>query len=146
MKHPIGTVICLKTEQWRSTKKVWVTQYWKINGPLRENYWAGPGAKSYPVIRCTKTGKEFKNTNGFGSRWIDSLPDGPGSEDAPHDEYIVGVFNDAERVSTANKQRGIDKRRADYLHSRILHDAKELRKLAKKWPDHIKAFEDRVIE
>ena len=45
--------------------------YWKITGAPR-----GIGyGYSYPVIRCTKTGKEFRATNGFSVSFVDSLPE-----------------------------------------------------------------------
>jgi hypothetical protein len=89
--------------------------YWKITGAPR-----GIGyGYSYPVIRCTKTGKEFKATNGFSVSFIDSLPE---------DQIFncgVGVKADIDRSVEITKR----KNRINFLTRKICAYERELKKL-----------------
>jgi hypothetical protein len=90
--------------------------YWKITGEPRRS---GSYSASYPVIKCTKTGKEFKTTNGFNVTFVDSIPE---------DQIIksdVGV--------KANITGGIEitkrKNRINFLTKKICAYERELKEL-----------------
>lgn len=91
--------------------------FWKITGPSRRVL----GANSYPVIKCSKWGKEFKETNGFSSAAVDALSE----------HQVYRPINDNEGLG--NKaviddgiKSGIKKRRIAFLKKRISKDEKEL--------------------
>ena len=44
--------------------------YWKVTGPKRKMF----GGESYPVIKCSKRGKEYRQRNGFDAKYVESIP------------------------------------------------------------------------
>ena len=97
-------------------------QYWKILGCYSKG---NKTYESYQVIRCSKTGKEFRETNGFQTSWIDNA-------------VAVGdikVMTNSAAGTKADIDDGIEsgkkKRRISYLQARIESDTKELEMLRK---------------
>lgn len=96
------------------------TSYWKIMGPARNSY----GSKTpdtYPVIKCTKTGKEFTGCNGFSIDFVMKL-------------YNAGEMSKCEltenvEVSTAGQESGIRKRRIQHLEAELSSALKEVNQL-----------------
>ena len=106
MNVPIGTIYSFSGS------------YWKVTGPKR----SGLGCLSYPVIKCTKTGKEFKETNGMRDWFIEQL----------HSDGLTWKFSEVtEKVSTAGEASGIRKRRIMFLEDKIAAYTKELEELNK---------------
>jgi hypothetical protein len=100
-------------------KKEYSGEYWKVTGynfPNRFNELGG-----YQVIKCSKTGKEFKEINGF-SLAIDNYI---GIEGASYTiiqrATQVGIKADTNGIET-----GKLKRRAQYLQRKIESYQKEL--------------------
>ena len=90
-------------------------RWWKINGPMVLRH----GAGSWPVISCSKTGKEFTRLNGFSDSFVKR------KEEAGLLYYAVSN----EKCSTAGKEIGIKKRRIQFLKTRIADDQAELDRL-----------------
>lgn len=86
-------------------------RYWKVTGPKRGAF--------FPVIRCSKNGKEFTDINGFFDRYL---------ETAPAALFIKNVSEQI-KVSRDGVNSGRQKRRIAYLKNRIANDQKELAKL-----------------
>ena len=91
-------------------------RWWKINGPMQFR-WGKDG--TWPVISCSKTGKEFTRLNGFSDFFVMR-------KDAAGLLYYA-VSN--EKCSTAGKEIGIKKRRIQFLKTRIADDQAELDRL-----------------
>jgi hypothetical protein len=93
--------------------------YWKILGPKRAGY---RGYENYPVVKCTKYGKEFQSSTYYSADFIEK-------------QYAEGTMTkcvlkgEALEVSTAGKASGIRKRRIQHLEADIAHQLKELNKL-----------------
>jgi hypothetical protein len=87
--------------------------YWKVTGKPRMAILL----ESYPAIRCTKTGKEFKQTNFFSCTFVDRLPWEPGVKFKPAP---------AGKVSITGRERGDIKRAITYLKGQIARDQKRL--------------------
>ncbi|MCK9155364.1 MAG: hypothetical protein M0P12_04525 [Paludibacteraceae bacterium] len=107
---PIGTVLSIDSYK----------GYWKIIGVPFENIrrWV-----SYPVKKCSKTGKEFRETSGF-------------SFDAIHRNLENGTTKIITSVGVGTKAdidngilEGKKKRRIQYLKARIENMQKELASL-----------------
>lgn len=79
-----------------------VIEHWKITGPAHVTFCPG---RSYPVIKCTKTGKEFKSTNGFSSTYVLSL----------WNQGLLFKSENNEKASTDGIKSGIRKRRINHL-------------------------------
>lgn len=103
METPIGTVFN------RDGK------FWKVIGG-RDTH------GSYPVIRCNKNGKEFKDKNGFAYTYVDKLEWKAGVKFAPKSD---------EKVSQAGIENGKKKRRLKFLLARMQSDRKEAEQLVK---------------
>jgi hypothetical protein len=108
---PIGTVF---------SKTLINTIYWKITGAPRLLTFCRD-CYSYSVVRCTKNGKEFKETNSF-------------DVNAVHEETdvfkIIGVFPVETKANIEHGNKvGAMKRRINYLKNRILRDTEEMKKL-----------------
>lgn len=89
--------------------------YWKVTGPKRKSI----GGESYPVIKCSKHGKEFTQTNGFSCRYVDDL----------FNDGKTWAANSNTKVRTEGQALGAMKRRITHLESRIAADTAELAKL-----------------
>lgn len=87
--------------------------YWKVEGEKRKSYGSG---FSYPVIKCTKYGKEFSGRNGFSDTHVDKLVA----------EGKTWKATDHTKVSKAGQQAGILKRKILHLEARIAADTAEL--------------------
>ena len=97
--------------------------FWKITGPSRQIL----GVRSYPVIRCSSWGKEFKKTNGFTVSSVDAIPE--------LRMFRPTCKNDSLGSKAAidnGIKAGIKKRRIAFLEKHIAEDEKELADL-KKW-------------
>ncbi len=88
--------------------------YWKVVGPIYNGF---GNTNYYPVIKCSKLGKEYKYTNGFQTSFIDCL-------------VKFGEWNGAKLISTgstvgikADISAGIEsaklKNRINYLRAKI---------------------------
>lgn len=97
METPIGTVF-----------KSGAGVFWKITGEVQ--------GYSYPVVRCNKNGKEFKDKNGFTKRYVDELEWKDGVKFTPKSN---------EKVSQAGIEGGKKKRRLRFLLNRIKSDMEE---------------------
>ena len=96
---------------------------WKITGISSSN---PSGYVSYSVLRCSKTGKEFREDNGFGAEWVDEdIENGTGGEFKVVGTSPVGVKADLDTGIKA----GVRARRIQFLKIRIESDKNELRKL-----------------
>lgn len=90
--------------------------YWKILGLKRTGY------ENYPVVKCTKYGKEFQSSAYYSAAFIEK-------------QYAEGTMTkcvlkgEALEVSTAGKASGIRKRRIQHLEADIANQLKELNKL-----------------
>lgn len=104
MNTPIGTIIY-------SVDK----RYWKITGEPREFF----GMVSYPVISCTKNGKEFSQTDGFNKDFVDKLEWGKNKFPA----------KESGKVSRDGVKIGAMKRRLQYLRDRVRSDSAEIEKI-----------------
>lgn len=93
--------------------------YWKVSGPARNSYGNRGRPDSYPVIKCTKYGREYQRTNGFTVMYVDNLVK----------EGKTWKATDNTEASTDGQARGILKRRVTYLESRIASDTEELNRL-----------------
>ena len=112
-KIPVGTVLNVQGD----------SGYWKIMGePI-----AYPDRVFiYPCKKCSKTGKEFRYTNGFNCSWIHKgLKDG-----------TVKIITSSNVGTKADIDSGIvdgkKKRRIQYLKARIENMQKELARLENK--------------
>jgi hypothetical protein len=97
--------------------------YWKVTS-VDEKGWQH--LWTYHVIRCTKTGKEFKDVNGFSTDIDRYFRQEKGSE--------FNIVKRATEVGTkANIDKGIEsgkvKRRIQYLENKIDRYSKELERL-----------------
>jgi hypothetical protein len=112
-KLSTGNIFSITNEE--LTKKI--TQYWKITSIIE---------KSYRVIRCSKTGKEFKDINGFQISFIDNAIDNLNSN--------VKLITTSQIGLKANIDNGIqsgkNKRRINFLKHRISKDQLELKQLS----------------
>ena len=81
--------------------------FWKVRGPKRDGYSYGrvgnSAPKYYPVVKCTKHGKEFQSRNNFSAAMVEKL-------------YLEGAMvkcglTEDVKVSTAGKASGARKRR-----------------------------------
>ena len=75
--------------------------HWKITGPAR----MALGIFSYPVIKCSKHGKEYKQANGFAASYVLRLKE----EGQLYEATKEG------KASTDGIETGIRKRRIDFL-------------------------------
>lgn len=91
--------------------------WWKITGPKRLLSYAKYG--SYPVIKCTSTGREFKQTNSFTASYIET-------QAVLYDSVSNG------KVLQDGIEAGRIKRRMSFLEARIADDNKELEQLKKR--------------
>jgi hypothetical protein len=91
-------------------------KYWKITGAAYPAF----GFYSYPVISCSKTGKEYKSRNGFSARFVMNY-------------HRAGFTRKAESTEKANitegNRTGAQKRRIAFLTDRIARDTAELAQL-----------------
>jgi hypothetical protein len=107
---PIGTVF---------SKTVIKTKYWKITGNPRSSF--SKEYYVYPVVRCTKTGKEFKETNGFDVNAVHENKD---------TFKIIGIVSIGTKANIDNGNKiGAMKRRIDYLNARILRDRDKIKSI-----------------
>lgn len=105
MTVPVGTIFNASGSTWKTT------------GPKR----FALGGHSYPVIKCTKYGKEFKETNGFSANLVEC-------------RYREGhttqcVLKENVKVSTEGEASGKRKRRIQFLEAEIAAYTKELEEL-----------------
>lgn len=82
----------------------------------RSSQWTGFNCR---VIKCTKTGKEFSDTNGFTLDFVRKYKD--------NNEGFYATTSD--KCKTDNIDEGIKKRRITYLKNAIQQYQKELKKL-----------------
>lgn len=93
--------------------------FWKVTGPVRSSF--GDGF-SYPVIKSSKGGKEFREQNGFRAEKVIQAWRESGEPDVIN---TVGLKADIDAgIQDANK-----KRRIQFLEERIARDTAELQKL-----------------
>lgn len=96
--------------------------FWKILGPKKEGYGRmGYAPKYYPVVKCTKHGKEFQSRNSFSADMVEKL-------------YLEGAMvkcglTEDVKVSTAGKASGARKRRITHLETELNNILKELNRL-----------------
>ncbi len=92
--------------------------YWKITGPAqRLGYYAG-SSFSFPVVKCTKHGKEFSRRDGYGADTVMQL----------HLQGLTvkcGLTEDV-KVSTDGKASGARKRRIKHLEAELASILKEV--------------------
>lgn len=84
--------------------------HWKITGPAQ----MALGILSYPVIKCSKLGKEYQQCNGFAASYVLRLKE----EGKLYEATKEG------KASTAGIETGIRKRRIDFL-VKTMHDMVE---------------------
>lgn len=114
-KHAVGTVFFVSDG---------VRHYWKITD-VHDAF----GRLSYGVVRCSKTGKEYRDTNGFGVDALDAALDMPNNPKAG----LVGVDDGREKADIeGGVEEGNRKRRIRFLRQRIEDDGEELRRLVRK--------------
>jgi hypothetical protein len=98
-----------------------MVKHWKVTGVPRVFL----GSPSYPVVKCTKLGSEYRITNGWCARFIDT--EIAKSDGAVKLERIVPVG------MKANLDGGIEsgkkKRRIAFLKAKIEQYQKELKEL-----------------
>lgn len=86
--------------------------YWKITGPAKKSV----GCYSYPVVKCSKLGKEYKTTNGFSVAYVTRL----------NAQGLLYSADTQEKASTDGKASGIRKRRIDFLVKSMHNMVEEL--------------------
>lgn len=106
------------------------TEYWLVTGPARAS------TRSHPVQRCTKTGKLFKDTNGYSTLFVEKLlaakvlsgPQYGGTEYSK--TYSIERAPGVQPIQKVNNEKAIQvtrlKNRINYLEGRIANDAKRL--------------------
>jgi len=95
--------------------------YWKITGTIGSR---AAGGESYPVIKCTKTGKEFITINGFRSDYLENRGQATGAVE------IIGVVSEKVKANIGDGLIvGKKKRRVQYLEAKISSCTKELEQL-----------------
>lgn len=60
-----GMIFKVESKEYSSSPVV--TEHWLVTGP------ANPNSKSYPVVKCSATGKAYKTTNGFSAGAMNEL-------------------------------------------------------------------------
>lgn len=105
---PIGTIFLSPDKR-----------YWKITGEARNVF----GRLSYPVICCTKNGKEFSQRDGFNKDFVDKLEWG---------KYKFPA-KDSGKVSRDGVKIGAVKRRLQYLRDRMKADSAEIEEIKLKY-------------
>lgn len=88
--------------------------YWKITSLNRNGY--------YHVIKCSKNGKEYRDTNGFVYQFVDKLPE------SAFINSDVGVKADIDKGVKITQA----KLRISFLEDRIRRDNNELAQLREK--------------
>lgn len=103
---------------------------WKVTGPPKGINPRYPHYRgSYPVIRSTKTGKEFKEINGFVVDYVEEVFEGTSTRG----EMLKGPdYSKPEKVDDSGIETGRDKRRIKFLENRIAKDTEELSMLKTK--------------
>lgn len=91
--------------------------YWKITSVDRQGY--------YPVIKCSKTGKEYRDTNGFAHQFVDKL------DDSAFVNTDVGVKADIDKGVKITQTKLRIAFLEDRIHRDIIEAAKLKEKLAK---------------
>jgi len=115
----VGDVISMIYKDYNKS----IQQYWKVERIGQSFISQGD---SYYVRRCTKTGKEFRDHNGFDAKWIDKALQNPNSNiKLVLKATIVGVKADLDNGILIGKM----KRRVSFLQNRIALDTKELAEL-----------------
>lgn len=114
------------------------TEYWKVTGYRKpqKRGWMASTVWSYKVIKCSKNGKEYKETNGFSCAIDESLPNAPTTPTREHQ----ADYNIVKRGTTVGEKANLDhglqvgktKRRIDYLVARIENDKAEVERLRNK--------------
>lgn len=89
------------------------SSYWKIIGGVTKSGMLG---ETYPVIKCSKTGKEFRELNRFGRSYVEN-------------RVIIGIFLGEKADIDDGVESGIKKRRIQYLKKKIESFTKELKEL-----------------
>jgi len=101
-----------------------VTEYWKITGnPYNKG-------DSYPVIKCSKKGKEFRETNGFSVSFVSSLKE---NKEGCSDGWIIGSFSSEKAKIDEGIMSATRLRRIQYLQDKISAYQKELNDLMKEF-------------
>lgn len=96
--------------------------YWKIQSPKHAGYSSYSNPPTYyPVIKCTKHGKEFQSRNSIVAEVVEKI-------------YLEGSMvkcglTEDVKVSTAGKESGARKRRINHLEAELGTMIKELNKL-----------------
>lgn len=90
--------------------------YWKITDGPRSGWISF--ADTYPVIKCSKYGKEYDRKTGFSVRAVDSIPDDKITRST------VGV-----KADTTGVEIGRLKRRLGFLEKRNTADQTEMAKI-----------------
>ena len=97
------------------------TSFWKVTGPKYASYGSRSKPNTYPVVKCTKYGKEFSATNGFSDTLVEHL--------YAKGATTAATYKAGEGVSEAGKESGIRKRRILWLEATIKAYTKELEEL-----------------
>lgn len=124
MKYPLepGTIFSNSNGYWKITGEPYCIfgseskeAEYDFNNRYNSNY-KGAYYMSYPVIRCNKNGREFKEVNGFNVLSV-------------KEENIVGTAPLGIKVSTDGIDSGNIKRKIKFLENRINEYNIELLKL-----------------
>jgi len=111
----VGDVFSRVEKNWNKI----TIHYWKVTFIYNPESFPH---NSYHVIRCSKTGKEFRDRNGFSISYIDKAIQNPNSD--------IKLITKSEVGTKANIDNGVDtarmKRRVTFLQARIQKDTKEL--------------------
>lgn len=99
--------------------------YWKVRYISHTGYMGQ--VPSYSCIRCSKTGKEFKDTNGFTCDWVDREITKSTQWKLQSEGSDLGI---KANIKEGNKI-GAKKRRITYLRERIAADTLALASLLK---------------
>lgn len=92
--------------------------WYRITGEPRKSIFIN--SESYPVRKCNKNGKLFKEENGFDKVYVEKL----------HKEgKLIYVGNTVEEVSTDGIAIGVKKRRIQHLEAEIISHIKEYNQL-----------------
>ena len=109
------------------------TVYWKIIGEKYNTFGSSSYYNerfSYPVIKCSKNGKEYSSRSGFSSNLIDAIIQEKFHDDGYSKFSLVKTgTNIGVKAKTVGKEIGIKKRRITYLENRIQRDTNELLRL-----------------
>lgn len=95
--------------------------YWKITGDPIPGWLSHLDA--YPVVKCSKLGKEYKQSGGFAVRAVDLIPE---------EKIFKGAIGLKANITNGNKI-GALKRRHDFLVERIRRDSIELDNISEKY-------------